>query len=487
MFRDRQLTIFARLIISYLLLFSLLAGVSLYFIYQLNRFNHVTRSIILNDTTILEYANQLSDSLLSESRYDRKFVVLKDENLYNSYLQAKKEFDRLLNAAMANTNSEEIRHILYSINIQHRRFNRLVNLERELIRVAKTYETEKYLQEKKETADFIIEEIKKIRETSEKNAFTKIIELSERSDKAQNVSIIISVLALSAGLIIAFVITRSIKKPLDIMRAKTVEISRGNFKGDLEVTSPPVIAELAYAINTMCHKLQEVDDIKTKFFSHMSHELRTPLASIKEGTSLLLEGLGGEVSEKQQRILSIVVQESNRMIDLVNSLLDLSKMEAGMMEYQFSPTDIAGLVKNPLETLAPLAEAKNITIDNRIGSLTPVLVDYERMQQVFRNIIGNAIKFTPEEGHITIDAIEGKELMEITVHDTGPGIAAKDIERIFQKFQQVNDANSKSIKGTGLGLATIKQIILAHGGKVWATSQEGLGTTFHFTLPLAVL
>jgi len=484
MFRTK-LTIFARLVISYLLLSSMLAGVSLYFIYQLNRFNQVTRSIILNDTTILEYANQLSDVLLSESRYDRKFVVLKDDNLYNSYLEAKNEFDRLLNVAMADANSEAIQHILYSINIQHRRFNRLVNLERELIRVAKTYETEEYAREKKETADFIIEEIKKIRATSEKNAFTKIVELSRQSDKAQNVSIMISILALSAGLIIAFIITRSIKKPLDVMRAKTVKISRGDFKGDLEVTSPPVIAELASAINTMCHKLQEVDDIKTKFFSHMSHELRTPLASIKEGTSLLLDGLGGDVSENQQRILSIVVQESNRMIELVNSLLDLSKMEAGMMEYQFSSTDIAGLVNHSLETLAPLAEAKNITIENQVGALPPVLADHERMQQVFRNIIGNAIKFTPEDGRIIIDAVAGKEFMEITVHDTGPGIPAKNLELIFHKFQQGTRENGENIKGTGLGLATVQQIIIAHGGKVWATSQESHGTTFHFTLSLA--
>ena len=127
-----------------------------------------------------------------------------------------------------------------------------------------------------------------------------------------------------------------------------------------------MIAELAAAINTMCHKLQEVDDIKSDFFSHMSHELRTPLASIKEGTTMLLEGLGGEISEKQQRILKIIVQESNRLIDQVNSLLDLSKMEAGMLKYQFTPTDLAVLAKKSLEALAPLAEAKSIFIDNKI-------------------------------------------------------------------------------------------------------------------------
>ncbi len=246
-----------------------------------------------------------------------------------------------------------------------------------------------------------------------------------------------------------------------------------------------MIAELATAINTMCHKLQEVDNIKSDFFSHMSHELRTPLASMREGTSMLLDGLGGEVSEKQQRILKIIVQESDRMIDLVNSLLDLSKMEAGMLKYQFTLTDISALANKAVESLAPLAEAKNISIENKIGVLQPVKMDQEMMQQVFRNIIGNAIKFTAENGSIKLEADVKENFVEVAVHDTGIGIAEEDLERIFLKFQQILPAKGEKIKGTGLGLATVKEIILAHGGKVWVTSQVGQGSTFYITLPLA--
>ena len=485
MTRDIRLTIFARLIISYLVLFSMLVGVSLYFIYNLSRFNQITRSIILNDTATLEDSKQLSDALLSESRHDRKFVVLKDEELHENYLQAKDEFNRLLSEALTKATSEEMKHFFYTISLQHQSFGRLVNVERELIRIAKSYPTEKYSADKKKVADDIIKQLKNIRQTSENNIFTKIIDLSEQGDKARNVSIMISVFALSIGLIIAFIITRSIKKPLDVMRAKTVEISQGNFKGDLEVISPPVIAELATAINTMCNKLQEVDDIKSDFFSHMSHELRTPLASIKEGTTMLLDGLGGEVSEKQQRILKIIFQESNRMIDLVNSLLDLSKMEAGMLKYQFTPTDISALADKAVESLAPLAEAKSISIENKIDILQPVKMDKEMMQQVFRNIIGNAIKFTSEKGSIKLEADVKENFVEVAVQDTGIGIAEEDIERIFLKFQQIIPAKGEKTKGTGLGLATVKEIILAHGGKVWVTSQVGQGSTFYIALPLA--
>ena len=485
MTRDMRLSIFVRLIISYLVLFSMLAGVSLYFIYHLDQFNKITRSIILNDTSILEYSNQLSDVLLSESRYDRKFIVLKDEALYENYLQAKNEFNQLLNKALTKTTTEEIKHFFYTVGVQHQGFGRLVNVERELIRIAKSYPSSQYAAEKRKIADNIIQQLKEIKHSSEKNVYAKIVNLSESGDKAKNVFIMISIFALSIGQIVAFIITRSITKPLGEIRAKTIEISQGSFRGDLEVKSPPEISELATAINTMCHKLQEVEDIKSDFFSHMSHELRTPLASIKEGTTMLLEGLGGEITEKQQRILKIIVQESNRLIDQVNSLLDLSKMEAGMLAYQFTSTDLGALVMKSLEALAPLAEAKSISIDNKIGGLQPVKVDQERMLQVFRNIIGNAIKFTPENGSIKLEANVRESFVEVAVHDTGFGIPKEDLGRMFLKFQQIIPAKGEKIKGTGLGLATVKQIILAHGGKVWATSQVGLGSTFYITLPLA--
>jgi signal transduction histidine kinase len=126
-----------------------------------------------------------------------------------------------------------------------------------------------------------------------------------------------------------------------------------------------------------------------------------------------------------------------------------------------------------------------LNIVNQIVDLPPVNVDQERIMQVIRNLVGNAIKFTPEQGRITLSATPRGEMVEVVVRDTGIGIPEEDLERIFLKFQQVLPARSDKIKGTGLGLATVKQIILAHGGEVWATSQKEKGSAFYFTLPLA--
>lgn len=480
-----RLSILARLLISYLIFFSMLVGVSLYFIGHISQFNRMIHSIILNDTAVLELSSQLSDILLSETRNERKYFVLKDEQLYLNYLQAKADFTTLLDNAMAKAPSQQIKHILYAVSIQHHNFNRLVEVEREQVRLARQYSSDWYADEKKKAADEVIDQIKQIRRASEQNVLTKIMTLSENGGKAAKISVMITLVALATGLIVAVIITGGITRPLHLIRAKTKEISRGNFQGDLAIHSPPNIAELAAAINTMCHKLQEVDTMKKDFFSHMSHELRTPLTSIKEGTSMLLDGVGGETSEKQRHILSIINQESNRLINQVNSLLDLSKMEAGMFTYQFSPTDLSGLIKKSLEALAPLAAAKNISIENNIGPLQPVTADRERILQAFRNIIGNAIKFTPTNGRIELRSDIENHHLRIAVQDNGIGISQTDLDRIFLKFEQIIPAKGGNLKGTGLGLAIVKQIILAHGGKVWATSQEGQGSTLYISLPLA--
>ncbi len=480
-----KLSIYARLVISYFIFFAMLAGVSLFFIYNLNRFNQVMQSIIMNDTAVMEYSVQLSDALLAEVRNERKYVLLGDELLYQNYQEARAEFERLLLKIQLGVTDPETKAALQTISTQHLLFTKLVEEERETHQSTPPHSAAWYDDEKTKISGRIIATLKELQQASEKNVSDKIRNLGEAGERAGGIAILITAAALFTGLLVAAVITRSITHPLQVIKAKTREIARGNFENDLRIDSPPAIKELANAINAMCHKLQEVDNLKSAFFAHMSHELRTPLASIKEGTHILLDRLGGDINEKQQRILSIVIQESDRMITLVNSLLDLAKMEAGMLVYHFTNTDLPTLVRDALQGLQPLAEAKSLDIVNNIAGLPPVKVDQERIMQVIRNLVGNAIKFTPEEGMITLSATPRGGMMEVAVQDTGIGIPEEDLERIFQKFQQVLPARSERIKGTGLGLATVKQIILAHGGKVWATSQIEKGSTFYFTLPLA--
>ena len=328
-----------------------------------------------------------------------------------------------------------------------------------------------------------MDELMKVRLLSQKSIFEKVKQLSDAGTRATNAAMMTTAAALLFGIALSVLITASITVPLAEMKKKTAEISRGIYEANLNVTSPPEIAELGRAFNFMCDKLREVDKMKSDFYALMSHELRTPLTSIKEGTNLFLEGLGGNVTEKQKKLLSIIAEESNRLIDLVNSLLDISKLEAGMVAYNFSKVELNPLITRAVNEVAPLAEAKRIRIDKDLNELPALAVDSERILQVLRNLIGNALKFTPRGGTVTIASRRGTEGLSISVSDTGPGIAKEHAAAIFDKYRQAAGAGPHKLQGTGLGLAIVKHIVHDHGGRVWVESEKGRGSTFTFVLP----
>jgi two-component system sensor histidine kinase GlrK len=478
-----KLTLFSRTVLGYLIFVVLVSAVSIFSIQQLNEVNKVTRSITLFDDTLLGFYEQLTNTLFSETRNEKKFLIMQDDALFDRYQQAKQDFDQQLFEVIAMTKLPEARESLYTINRLHHRFGELFAEEVELMKEAAPYDKVRYEAEKEEIANTILEELKLLRVAGEKNVIRKIMALSEKGVRASNIAVIITAVSLLFGLVLSIVATRGITIPLKAMKRQTREIAAGDLDGHLQIDSPPEIAELAASFNFMRQRLKEVDTLKSDFFSLMSHELRTPLTSIKEGTNMLLEGLGGEITEKQGRLLRIIAEESNRLIKLVNSLLDLTKMEAGMLEYHFAHADPARLIQQCMTEILPLAESKHIKIQEDIGDSPAVRVDTERILQVLRNLVGNAVKFTPEGGRITV-AVQGqKNGIEITVRDSGPGIPAEHVERIFGRFQQLLSETNVGIKGTGLGLAIVKNIVQAHGGKVWVESEVGQGSTFFVFLP----
>jgi two-component system sensor histidine kinase GlrK len=316
------------------------------------------------------------------------------------------------------------------------------------------------------------------------DTYRKIRELADVGAQARQTAIIITSASLIFILVLSLVITRSVTKPIGALKQKTQEIADGKFEGNLRITSPPELRELAASFNLMCQKLNDLEKMKADFYASMSHELRTPLTCIKEGTGLLLDGVAGSTTEKQRKLLTIVAQESNRLISLVTSLLDLSKMEAGMMTYGLEKSALAPLIQKAVVEIAPLIEAKDIKIETEIaGELPPIKIDRERILQVLRNLLGNAAKFTPKSGKVKVKARTVNSGIEVSVWDTGPGIAAENLEAIFEKFRQGRSDGASSANGTGLGLAIAKQIITSHGGRIWAENQADRGSTFFFILP----
>ncbi|RPI38066.1 MAG: sensor histidine kinase, partial [Nitrospiraceae bacterium] len=371
MYRQRQmkLSIFSRLVIGYLVLLILSAGVSAYEILQLSLVSDVTNSVLAVDTTIEEIHGKLGDALLSESRYERKFLIMKDAALYNGFQKSKEDFEQYLRDAMELSDSQAVKASLGRIGQLHDQYLALFAEELAHLKTGKKIDRDLYKEKKGKLGDSIIEEMKMLRFLNQQNIFGKIKSLGMAGERARTVAMSITAASLLLGFVLAVLITRSITVPLFEMKKKTKEIAGGVFKADLELRSPPEIAELAADFNLMATKLREVDKVKSDFFSLMSHELRTPLTSIKEGTNMILEGVGGDITAKQEKLLKIISEESNRLITLVNSTLDLSKMEAGMLKYNFTEASLVPLILKAVTEVLPLAESKKITVHKFVDEL----------------------------------------------------------------------------------------------------------------------
>jgi two-component system sensor histidine kinase GlrK len=478
-----RLSLFSRLVFGYLIVFVLVIAVSVYVIVELREFDQITRSILEYDSRAVDYEKKLGDALLSQIRYERKFTITKDETLYKQFTRFQDDFQNAFQQAVAVADARGKAH-LADIKQNYDRYLDLFSKEVVHLRAAHNYPQAWYKAEKDKVADEIFVLLEKWKAGREEETYNRIRRLAASGTLAQREALTISGMFLVFILLLSFWITRSITRPISVLKNKTHEIAQGRFNSDLRIISPPEIGQLAAAFNSMCEKLNALDRMKTDFYASMSHELRTPLTSIKEGTGLLLDGVGGETTEKQRKLLTILAEESNRLIGLVNSLLDLAKMEAGMMAYNFEKSSVAPLIKKAVGEITPLVEAKQIKFETEISEELPaVRLDPERILQVLRNLIGNAVKFTPKAGEVKVAARSVNGSVEVAVRDTGPGIAPESLATIFDKFRQGTSNGGASANGTGLGLAIAKHIVTFHGGKIWAENHSGQGSSFIFLLP----
>jgi len=481
-----KLTIFSRLVIGYLAIFILAMAVIIYAIAQLRQLENITHSILSVDIGVLTYDQKLTDILLSLIRYEKKFIVDNDVELYDQFLLKKDDFEHNFKQVMMIADVPETKELLNSVEKYFQRYQSLFDIEVEFLKAGQEYPADNYNKEKELAVNGILDNLKQLKAHIQSSTYDKIKKLGEAEVNASKVAIAMGLISLVGGIVVSIFITLNITRPLAEIKKSTGEIALGNFPDDLKLTSPPEITELANAFNIMCAKLKQIDKLKSDFFSLMSHELRTPLTTIKEGTNLMIEGLeNGTATGKQKRLLTIISEESNRLINLVNSLLDLSKMEAGMMAYNFVPTDIARLINQVSREIEPLAENRNVKIHTDLSNGSPLIkVDRDRMLQVLRNLVGNAVKFTPDGGHVTVSSRPIEDGVNVSVEDTGAGIPSDNLSTIFNKYEQVTLGGSNKIKGTGLGLSIVKHIIDAHGGKIWVESTMEQGSTFSFVLPV---
>lgn len=236
-------------------------------------------------------------------------------------------------------------------------------------------------------------------------------------------------------------------------------------------------------------RLKQLDKIKDEFVAVASHELRTPMTAIKSYLWMTLEGRGGPISEKQKHYLQGAYTSVDRLIRLVSDMLNVSRIDAGRVTLQLGVVDLRKIVQEVFEEVMPHAQEFGLTLTmNPAQNLPQVVADFNKIKEVFFNIIGNALKFTPKGGTITVSFAQKDNMIETTIADTGTGINPTNLSKLFQKFSMITDSYiaDRSIQGTGLGLYISKFLVDLHGGRIWAASEgHGKGTQFTFSLKIA--
>jgi len=359
--------------------------------------------------------------------------------------------------------------------------------------------------------------------------FVTVFPESILSKQASEIAIFVLLLGTGALVLeiifLSRVLRRKITKPLAELTTATTEIASNNLAIKVDESKNNELGRLAASFNQMARQLQQsfqaleqansnlearvekrtrelqeakeaadrANQSKSEFLANMSHELRTPLNAILGMSEGLQDEIFGDINEKQLQAYQVIERSGSHLLDLINDILDIAKIESGKVELNCAPTNLTKLCQSCLTLIKQQAFNKNIKVETKLPSHLPTLVvDERRIRQVLINLLSNAVKFTPEGGQITLevsqqqsslDTEEGSNWVQITVADTGIGIAPADLEQLFQPFMQIDSALNRNYQGTGLGLALVKHLVELHEGQVSVTSEVGVGSRFTIELP----
>ena len=314
----------------------------------------------------------------------------------------------------------------------------------------------------------------------------RTIDVSITTEKIYRSLMIPASIAVLLTVFLLSIILRRFTSPLAQMNDIAKSYAKGDFDKRVKVTSNDEIGQLAESFNSMADDLQGLEDMRRSFVANVSHELKSPLASM---WGFLQAMLDGSIQERDQKeYLQIVLDETQRLNALINDLLDLSKIESGDVPINPSSFDMNELIARTLITFERRLDEKKIQVELIFEPDQIILwADRERITQVIRNLIDNAIKYLTTEGTLTIISKENLKqgVVSVEVRDTGTGIPKKDLQHIWERFYKVDKAHTPGKEGTGLGLSIVKRIIDQHDGSISVTSEEGVGTSFVFYLPIA--
>jgi len=303
-------------------------------------------------------------------------------------------------------------------------------------------------------------------------------------------AVIIIVIAIDAG-IIGFFVSRSISKPIKELYEATKEVEKGNFNVKTDIKTNDEIQELGNAfnrttatLNKMDEERKQLDNAKSEFLSITSHELRSPMTPMKAQLQMLENEYFGKLTKNQKESLAVVVRNADRLDKIILDFLEISRIESARLKFNFKETDLKEIVNETVEFMKGFAKEKKIKIVAIVEKLPRIEVDPDRISQVLRNLINNAIKFSKKNSKIEVNVTPEKDHILFSVKDYGCGLNPEKQIRVFEPFYQVEKTSCRKYGGTGLGLTICRGIVESQKGKIWVESKPNEGCTFYFTVPV---
>lgn len=302
--------------------------------------------------------------------------------------------------------------------------------------------------------------------------------------------LIIVLIAIDAG-IVGFLVSRSITRPIRQLNNAAKELEKGNFNIHTDIKTGDEIAKLGDAINMSAIALgrmeedrRQLDKAKSEFLSMTSHELRTPITPLKAQIQMLQQQYFGKLTDKQKASLRIVLKNTERLSKMIEDFLEISRIEAARLKFNFRTVNLKDNIEDTVGLMEGFAREKNINLVTKIDNIPVIEADPDRLSQIMRNLLHNAIKFSKNNSEIQIRAVQQNNHILFSIKDYGVGISVKDQIRVFEPFYQSEETMCREHEGTGLGLAICRGIVESQNGKIWVESALGQGSTFFFTIPI---
>lgn len=482
-----RLSIFGRLTIAFLTIILVMASVSMFALYQIRQIIDQSTSLVAHHYPAIDAAKWLLANIYAQERSDREYLAVGDHVFLKKFNEEADEFRRTIASLKEQDGSQDSRQFLIKAEALQAQYTGLFHRHATLKVSAPRQKRPEYESRRKALIGEISAALQSSLDIHETLVAAALKDSLQRSQQAERLTTYLGMAAVILGIGFAGVATYTILDPLRRLQEHIRRIGRGEFRNTINVPVPSDLCDLVESVRSMATKLQELDDMKAEFLSHMTHELRSPMTAIHAGTQLLLEQIPGPISDNQRSTLQIMEESSREVINMISGLLDLAKFESGMMEYHPTSVDLLQNVHTAIQKVHLLAERERIRIIvNAPSEPVRVRVDETRIQQVLDNLLSNALKFSPEGALVCLklEPDAEKKTLQISVSDTGRGIAPESLPHIFENFYGGSTSTPTKVPGSGIGLALAKKVVEGHGGRIWAESELGKGTTMRFILPL---